>query len=192
MPSNGHAVGLRMGLARGWIWLTLAALLSARGAEAQEPPAPAAPPAPPGGPSLFGYAAGEGFRLRSEDGDYVLRLALQGAFAAEPTWTDGNFKVDSPIKVLRPVFRGNLVEPWIGYWVSIELSRETPFLLDGYFDLHPWDELSFRFGQQYTPMSRHEAFGPQQIYFPDYARTANYFWSGYERGGTLYGSFADD
>jgi hypothetical protein len=147
---------------------------------------------PPPAAGFAGYKTGGGFRLESADGNYLLRLALQSAFAVEPVWTGGSSEFDSAIKVLRPVLRGNVVEPWVGYWVSVELSQGTPYLLDGYFDLHRWNEIAFRFGQQYTPMSRHEAFGPQQIFFPDYARTANYFWSGYERGATLYGSLAGD
>lgn len=162
----------------------------------QHPPHPDEEgPPEPGQPAPSGFAGhvpGKGFRIESADGNYVLRLALQSAFAIEPVWHGGSSEFDSAIKVLRPSLRGNLVEPWVGYWVSVEFSQGTPFLLDGYFDLHPWDELAFRFGQQYTPMSRHEAFGPQQIFFPDFSRTANYFWSGYQRGGTFYGSLAKD
>lgn len=70
----------------------------------------------------------------------------------------------------------------------MEWSESTPFLLDGFVDIQPLERFGFIFGQQGTPVSRHNSFGPHQIFFPDYAGVSSYFWSGRERGLTLYGA----
>ena len=138
--------------------------------------------------SLIGYTPEEGFRMRSEDGAYLLRLALQMGIKLEPSWTEGDRAMNGTFPFLRPILRGNLIRPWLMYRVSLELAREDPFVLDAYIDLEPVAEFGLRVGQQGTPVSRHESFGPQQIFFPEYASVASYFWSGRERGVTLYGS----
>ena len=48
-----------------------------------------------------------------------------------------------------------------------------------------------RIGQQYTLISRHEQFGPQQILFPEWAPVAEYFWTGRDKGATAWGFVAD-
>jgi hypothetical protein len=86
---------------------------------------------------------------------------------------------------------GNLYRKWLKFWLSSEWNSNPPFLLDFYFDVQPIDEFGIRFGQQYTPFSRHESYGPQQILFPDWAVVADYFWSGRDKGGTILGWLFD-
>lgn len=139
----------------------------------------------------IGYTREEGFRFRTADGAYVLRLSLQLGLKFEPTWREGEPELGSTFAFVRPILRGNFYEPWLGYRVSMELGRGDPFLLDAHVNITPWEALSFTFGQQGTPVSRHDSFGPQQIFFPDYAGVATYFWSGRERGLTVFGSVID-
>jgi hypothetical protein len=151
---------------------------------------PAAQAQAPGGD--FGFAPGEGFRLKSADGRNLLRFGLQAGLKLEPIWTEGVPQSRSMFAFLRPIIRGNLTEEWIRYRVSMELAQGDPFLIDGFVDIQPSKALGFVFGQQGTPVSRHNALGPQSIFFPDFAPVANYFWSGREKGLTVYGTTADD
>ncbi len=157
-----------------------------------EAPAPHAaeeevPHAPAGD---FGFARDEGFRLKSEDGHNLLRFGLQMALRIQPRFTSGDRELDAMIGFLRPILRGNLVKPWIGYRVSLEMAGGDPFVLDAHVDVQPIDELGIRVGQQGTPVSRHENMGPMQIFFPDFASVATYYWSGREKGVTLFGTVA--
>jgi hypothetical protein len=144
---------------------------------------PAAPPLP------AGFQPGEGFRIRSDDDSYLLRFAFQGSFKIEPEWTGGERQVSGSLGIVRPILRGNLYKPWFGYVVSFELAQEAARLLDANFVVEPWDEFGGRFGQQATPVSRHTAFSPPQIFFPDYASVPSYFWSGRQKGLTVSGTF---
>ncbi len=147
-------------------------------------------PSPPSSPAI-GFVPGEGFRLKSADGSYLLRIALQVGFKFEPAWTNGDGDVRGAFGFVRPIFRGNFYKPWFGYRVSLELAHGAPYLLDTYFDVERWKFFGFRFGQQGTPVGRHENFGPTQIFFPDFNGVASYFWSGRERGLTAFGSAGD-
>jgi hypothetical protein len=122
----------------------------------------------------------------------MLRISLQAAFKVEPSWTDGEHVMNGTFAFLRPILRGNLFRPWLAYRVSLEMAGEDPFVFDAHFDVEPWEEFGFRFGQQGTAMSRHESFGPQQLFFPEFAAASNYFWSARERGLTVYGTVLDE
>jgi hypothetical protein len=149
----------------------------------------AAKPAARPGPS--GWIPGEGFILRSADDAYKLRIGLQSAYKFEPIYQDGKSQNRPSFFVLRPIFAGSLVKPWIRFWTSLELASNPVFLLDSYVELQPWEQFGARVGQQYTLLSRHEQFGPQQILFPEWAPVAEYFWTGRDKGVTLWGLLAD-
>jgi hypothetical protein len=144
---------------------------------------------PAQGPS--GWKAGEGFILRSSDDAYRLRIGLQSAFKFEPLYQDGQAQDRRAFFVLRPIFAGSLYKPWIRFWTSLELVGNPPFLLDAYVELQPVQEFGVRVGQQYTLISRHEQFGPQQILFPEWSPVAEYFWTGRDKGVTAWGMVAD-
>ena len=87
------------------------------------PPPTTAPPAeesagvtakaePKPGPS--GWTAGEGFVLRSDDGNYKLRIGLQAAYKVEPIYQDGDFRNRRAFFVLRPIFAGTCSSPGFG------------------------------------------------------------------------------
>ncbi len=165
-------------------------------AEATPYPAKKAEPAkeePPKeeGVTLAAFIPDEGFRLRDESGDYVLRVGLQAAYKFEPTWTDGEGQMRSTLAFMRPILRGNLFKPWITFWTSMELAGNPPYLLDAYFDVVPWTAFGLRAGQQYSPWSRQEQLGPQQLFFPEWAPVADYFWPGRDKGIQFYGLLAE-
>ncbi len=140
---------------------------------------------------MAGFVEGEGFRLQDEEGNNVLRLALQAAYKFEPTWTNGVEQTRAAMAFMRPVLRGNLYRPWLKYWTSVELAGNPPYLLDAYFDVVPIDEFGARFGQQYSLFSRQEQLGPQQLFFPEWSPVADYFWPGRDKGGMVYGLLLD-
>lgn len=140
---------------------------------------------------LAGYFPGEGFALKSVDDRFELRLGLQGAYRFEPRWRDGQAIDRQPFFVLRPFIEGHLHRKWIRFKSSFEFASNPPFLLASYLEVRPIDEFGVRFGQQSTPYSRHEAFEPPQLLFPEVAVVADYFWSGHDKGVTILGDVAD-
>jgi hypothetical protein len=140
---------------------------------------------------LAGYVEGEGFRIKDESGDYMLRFGFQGAYKFEPSWTNGQSNLRDSLVVLRPILRGNLYKPWITFWTSMELAGNPPYLLDSYFDVTPIPEFGMRAGQQYSLISRQEQLGPQQLFFPFWAPAAEYFWPGRDKGLQVYGFLWD-
>lgn len=149
--------------------------------------------APDKGPDV-GYVTvtpAGGFRIRSQDGDYMLRFGLGLGLKYEPVWTGGRPVPNSLLAFVRPVIRGHFFKPWIQYFTSFELAADTPFLLGANILLEPIEELTLRIGQQGTPLSRHTSTGPRDIFFPDYASVPSYFWSGRQRGLTLHGEISE-
>ncbi len=128
-----------------------------------------------------------GFVLRAPDDNYLLRLGLQTAYKYEPRFENGQAESRAAFFVLRPIFAGNLYEKWIHFWTSLELRADPPYVLDTYVDFEFMKEFGLRVGQQYTPWSRHESRGPQQILFPDWDFVADLFWTGRDKGLTAYG-----
>jgi hypothetical protein len=142
-------------------------------------------------PGASGWIGGEGFILKSDDDLYRLRIGMQTAYKVEPTYQAGDFQDRRAFFVLRPIFAGNIYKTWIRFWTSLELNSNPPYLLDSYVEVQPMPELGVRVGQQYTLISRHEQFGPQQILFPEWAPVAEYFWTGRDKGVTVWGLLAD-
>ena len=135
------------------------------------------------------WQKGEGFRLKSADGNWKLRVGLQAAFQYEPRFPEGgpNNWSNFPLPYVRPSISGTLLRPWIEYWCSLEFRQFPPFLLDCYMDIRPWKSLGSRAGQFWTLLSRHEYLGPQELVFASWAPTADYFWTGRDRGVQLFG-----
>jgi hypothetical protein len=133
----------------------------------------------------------EGFRIKDESGNYMLRIGFQGAYKFEPTWTNGEAQDRNALAFLRPILRGSLFKPWITFWTSMELAGNPPFLLDSYFDVVPVEEFGVRAGQQYSLISRQEQLGPQQLFFPGWAPVAEYFWPGRDKAVQVYGFLWD-
>jgi hypothetical protein len=144
-------------------------------------------PAPPGltAPPASGYQPDQGFFLASPDGDYRLRIGFVGGYKVEPEYNAGSFQDRTEFFVLRPFIEGYVFRPWIRFNTTLELVGNPPYLLNSYVDLRPTPALGLRAGLQSTPFSRHKAFEPNKILFPDWAVTAEYFWSGHDKGATL-------
>lgn len=138
-----------------------------------------------------GYFPGEGFVLRTRDKSYRLRIGLQSALRAQMA-VNGKARLTNPFMTLRPIVEGNLYRPWLRFWTSLELAANPVFLLDSYVEVQPIDAIGIRVGQQWTPFSRHEAIsGPHQLLLPEWSQVSNYFWTGRDKGVTLFGSAAE-
>jgi hypothetical protein len=161
-------------------------------ASAAAPPPEVKNPTPP----KAAFVTGEGFRVLSEDGDFKLRVGLQAATSYVPTYVTGQGPNEDEKTTNWSQFRvpfarlrvdGNLFKSWIRYWFSFEFSSFPPFLLDGYIEAQPHKFFGVRLGQFFTPVSRHEYLGPQELLFPDWAITADYFWTGRDKGVQVFG-----
>ncbi len=168
--------------------------LEAPEAPQAEGDAPVAPPVVEGPAHEAGYFRGEGFSIKTIDGEdtFKLRIGLQSAYRFEPYWRDGDAQNRKTFFVLRPFMEGYVFRDWIRFWTSFEFAANPPYLLDSYIEFMPRPEIGFRIGQMWTPYSRHEYFGPQQILFPEWAIVADYFWSGRDKGITMLGVLGDD
>jgi hypothetical protein len=163
--------------------------LSSSGAESAPPPAVRMPAMPAG--DMSGVAESERkFAIQTTDGAFELRLGLQAAYVFEPRWRNGNSQEQRTFTVLRPTLAGNLFASWARFCSSFEFAAAPPFLLDSYLELWPLPEIGIRVGQQFTPLSRHENFGPREILFPDWSNVADFFWSGRDKGVTVLGALA--
>lgn len=147
---------------------------------------------PPPGAVMDDYRFDDGFALVAPDGRYRLRIGLDAGFKISPTYRDGGFQDREAFFVLRPFMEGNLFRRWIRFRLSLELAANPPYLLDAYVDIRPIHALEVRGGQQSTPFSRHKSFDPHQILFPDWSLTAEYFWSGHDKGATIVGFSSAD
>ncbi|HEX3905081.1 MAG TPA: hypothetical protein VH853_19760 [Polyangia bacterium] len=132
-----------------------------------------------------GYAPDQGFFLGSPDGNYKLRIGFVGGYKIEPDYSKGSFQDRNEFFVLRPFMEGYVFKPWIRFNTTLDLVGNPPFLLSAYVELRPIRAFGLRAGLQSTPFSRHKAFHPQEILFPDWAVTAEYFWSGHDKGATV-------
>jgi hypothetical protein len=146
---------------------------------------------PPVQPLLGGYQPGDGFAIRSADPDYELRVGFHGAYRFQPTYLDGQSQDRTSIYSARPTLGGSLIRPWITFVTVAELAENPPYLLYAYLNVRPIQAFGVKFGQQDTPFSRHENFGLYRIIFPETGPVASYFWSGRDKGLTIYGSLAD-
>jgi hypothetical protein len=142
-------------------------------------------------PLLGGHRPSEGFAVRSADDNFELVVGLAAAYRVEPKFLNGESQDRTAILSARPWVGGSVVRPWITFLTEAELADNPPYLLYSYLDVRPVPELGVRFGQQNTPFSRHENFGLYHIIFPETGPVADYFWSGRDKGITLYGTIAD-
>jgi hypothetical protein len=142
-------------------------------------------------PAIATFGPGEGFVLKSRDDNYRLRVGVQAVYRSEPRYVDGKSQDRTAIYSARPSLAGSVVRPWIAFLMTAELAANPPYLLYAYIDARPIKELGVRFGQQDTPFSRHENYGLYRVLFPETGPVSDYFWSGRDKGITVYGSFAD-
>jgi len=156
------------------------------GTTSAPPPAEAAAPAV-AKPSGWDPEDG-GFHLRSPDGQYRLRFGLQAAYKIEPVWIEGDNKTRSSFAFLRPIMEGSLFRKWIRFWTSLDLNSNPPYVLDSYVEVQPVDAAGVRAGQFWTPISRHEQYGPQQLLFAEWSLVADYFWPGRDKGVMAFGT----
>jgi hypothetical protein len=143
-------------------------------------------------PLVGRYEPGKGLAVGlSADDSSELRIGLQAAYRIEPKFLNGKSQDRTAILSARPSLGGSLIRPWITFLTTAELADNPPYLLYSYLDVRPLKELGVRFGQQDTPFSRHENFGLYRIIFPETGPVAGYFWSGRDKGITVYGTIAE-
>jgi hypothetical protein len=187
-PGRGVRAWSRTPRATGVAVLVLAVPGSAAfwpgGAVADEAAAPCA--------SIGGHPATEGFFIASPDGQSHLRVGLAAIYKLEPRTLNGDWQNRDAIYAARPYLSGTVLRPWIRFLTQTELAANPPYLLYSYLEVQPRAEIGVRIGQQDTPFSRHEGFGVMDTLFPETDTVADYFWTGRDKGITVFGALAND
>jgi len=154
------------------------------GAVAEEAAAPAA--------SSDSHRDAEGFVIASPDGQDRLRVGLDTIYKLEPRFRNGDSQNRDAIYAVRPYVKGNVLRTWIRYLTEAELAQNPPYLLYSYLEVQPRPEIGVRVGQQDTPFSRHENFGVMRVLFPETDTVAEYFWTGRDKGVTVFGTLGNE
>lgn len=172
--------------------LALSASLASRAALAQVPPPP--PPPPPAAPPLAppptwnAFAAlDRGVGVARADGTFgvTAHLFVQTRFDLNvtPTHTDS---LDFRVPVVRPQLRGNVLRPWITFFVQPELAG-TPRILDAEVTVTPTPWFGVRVGQFIPPFTRQFLTPPFRLLFSDFALSNTVFRVDRSRGVELFG-----
>ncbi len=154
----------------------------------------AAPPALQAKPSesTAGYSPDKGFFLASQDGETRLRVGLDAIYKFEPRIRNGDWQNREAIYAARPFLGGTVFRRWIRFLTEAELAQNPPYLLYSYLEVRPCTEVGVRIGQQDTLISRHENFGVMRTLLPETDVVAEYFWTGRDKGITVFGALADE
>jgi hypothetical protein len=153
----------------------------------QAPAAPEGAAPAPKAPTAGWEPDKGGFVVRTEDESYLLKFGLQSAYKFEPLWENGVSQQRAAFFLIRPSIGGNLFQKWIHFRTSLELAANPVFLLNSWVEFAFLKEFEVRVGQQDTPWSRHEWYGPQEILFPEWDFVADIFWTGRDKGITIHG-----
>ena len=141
---------------------------------------------------IGGYGPADGFFVASPDGENRLRAGLNAIYKLEPRTLNGEWQNRDAIYAARPFLSGTVFRRWIRFLTEAELAQNPPYLLYSYLEVRPRAEIGVRIGQQDTLISRHENFGVMQALFPETDVVAEYFWTGRDKGITVFGALADE
>ena len=141
---------------------------------------------------MAAHSPTEGFFLASPDGETRLRIGLDAIYRFEPRTLNGDWQNRDAIYAVRPFLSGTVFRRWIRFLTEAELAQNPPYLLYSYLELRPRAEIGVRIGQQDGLISRHENFGVMGTLLPEADVVAEYFWTGRDKGITVFGALADD
>ena len=130
--------------------------------------------------------------ISSPDGQSTLRVGLDAIYKFEPRTLNGDWQNRDAIYAARPFLGGTVFRPWIRFLTEVELAQNPPYLLYSWLEVQPRPEIGFRIGQQDTPISRHENFGVMRTLLPETDVVAEYFWTGRDKGVTVFGALGND
>ncbi|MFO0646331.1 MAG: porin [Polyangiales bacterium] len=168
--------------------ITASLSLSLHGAVARAQQAPAAPsPAAPAAPWTAFASTDRGVGLTRADGLFGIaaHLFVQSRLDLNIT-PSGTDSIDFRVPVVRPQLRGNVLRPWITFFVQPELAG-APRLLDAEVTVSPSPWFGVRFGQFIPPFTRQFLTPPFKLLFSDFAMSNTVFRVDRSRGLELFG-----
>jgi hypothetical protein len=128
--------------------------------------------------------------VRSSDDSFSLGVHLLVQSRYEHVEREGGRDDGFRVVLARPALRGNVLRPWIKYFVQFELAT-APALLDAEVVVQPIPEVGLKVGQFLTPFSREFLVPPGALLFPDFAPSNVQFRNNRDTGAMLLGSLFD-
>ncbi|MGH7790914.1 MAG: porin [Thermodesulfobacteriota bacterium] len=138
----------------------------------------------------IGYKkAGDGFTIKSKDGNYSLRTRLRTQFQFSVNDTDGeDTATDFNIRRFRIIWDGNAFTPWFLYYIQVSADNNGDFTLrDAYFDIAYNKMFAPRVGQYKVPFSREELTSSSELQLVERSIVNDEFAFGRDRGASIYG-----
>jgi hypothetical protein len=132
---------------------------------------------------------GDGFTIRSKDGNYSLRTRLRTQLQFSVDDTDGeDTATDFNVRRLRIAWDGNAFRPWFLYSLQISGDNNGDFTLrDAYFDIAYNKSFAPRVGQYKVPFSREELNSSSELQLVERSIVNDEFAFGRDRGASIYG-----
>lgn len=130
----------------------------------------------------------KGLELKERSGRFSLKLGALLQFRYEASDSDNPDRRSRFLtRMVRPQLRGNLLVPWIRFFVQPELGTSQPKLLDLEVDFVPHEAIGLRAGQFLTPFSRAFLTPVPKLQFPDFSVANDAFRAGRDTGAMLFG-----
>jgi hypothetical protein len=151
-------------------------------------PVNATAPAAPAAPQLNAFASVDrGVGVTRPDGLFGIaaHLFVQSRLDLNIT-PSGTDSLDFRVPIVRPQLRGNVLRPWITFFVQPELAG-APRLLDAEVTVLPTSWFGVRFGQFIPPFTRQFLVPPFKLLFSDFAMSNTVFRVDRSRGVELFG-----
>lgn len=131
---------------------------------------------------------GDGFRLKTKDGNFSLRTRLRTQFQFSINDTDEeDTATNFDIRRFRLVFDGNAFKPWLLYTVQIDADSGPVVLRDAYFDIAYNKSFAPRIGQYKVPFSREELTSSSELQLVERSVVNEEFAFGRDIGTAIYG-----
>lgn len=135
---------------------------------------------------------GDGFKLKTKDGNFSLRTRLRTQFQFSVNDTDDrNTATNFDVRRLRLVFDGNAFAPWLLYTLQLEADSGSLSLLDAYFDFARNTLFVPRVGQYKVPFSREHLNSTSELQLVERSILDSEFRLGRDVGAGIYGILGD-
>lgn len=120
----------------------------------------------------------------------TITASLGGLFVvrAAAGLRDGQLQDGFAVRMARPQLRGQVLWPWLTYFVQPELAGPSPRLLDAQLVAQPWQALGLTAGQFVTPFSRSFLTPVPRLLFPDFSVANDAFRADRDTGVQLQGA----
>ncbi len=132
---------------------------------------------------------GDGFTIRTKDGNFSLNMRLRAQFQLSVNdTTDEDTATDFRIRRLRFYWIGNAFRPWFEYYVQVSADNGSDLQMrDAYFNAAYKTEAVPRVGQFKVPFNREELTSSSELQLVERSIVNEQFSLGRDIGTALYG-----